>query len=56
MADETTKVDEYDRQHGDPAKGKDMPPVTQDQAYGESLNPVRNPPPPYTNTKKVGGL
>lgn len=56
MPDETTEVDKYDRAHGDPAKGKDMPPVTQDQAYGESLNPVRNPPAPFKDMKKVGGL
>ena len=45
-------MDEYDSKHGKPAP--DAPVVTDADAWGEKLNPVRETPSAATNLKTVG--
>lgn len=44
-------IDEYDRKHGAPAP--DAPSVTEQEAWGTGLNPVRDTPNCMTNLKAV---
>lgn len=45
-------IDEYDRKHGAPAP--DAPKLTEDEAWGGKLNPVRETAPAFSNLKTVG--
>jgi len=47
-------IDEYDRKHGAPEKTPDAPKLTEDEAWGNKLNPVRETPLAGTNLKDVG--
>lgn len=45
-------IDQYDTKHGKPAP--DAPVVSEDEAWGGKLNPVRETPNAATNLKAVG--
>lgn len=47
-----TKEDEYDAQHGKP--GPDHKPVSPNEQWGESQNPVRSDSLPARNLRDVG--
>lgn len=47
-----TKADEYDSKHGSP--GPDHKPLSDSEAWGTDLNPVKEGAVPYKNAKKVG--
>lgn len=53
MAEMKDTIEEYDSKHGKP--GPDHTPVSQNEQWGESLNPVRETPTPSKNLKQVGG-
>lgn len=46
-------IEEYDSKHGKPAP--DAPPISEDEAWGGKLNPVRETPLAGANLKNVGG-
>jgi hypothetical protein len=46
-------LDDYDRQHGAPDNGQ--PKLSEDDAWGTRLNPVRETPLAGTGLKSVGG-
>jgi hypothetical protein len=48
-------TDEYDRAHGDPSKTPAAPKQSEADAWGTSLNPVRETPLAGKGLKSVGG-
>ena len=54
MSEPVDEIDSYDRQHGDPCKTPDKPVQSSNEAWGESLNPVRETPNASSNMRDVG--
>ena len=55
MAEPKDPIDTYDASHGDPSKTPDKPNQSEADAWGTSLNPVRETPLPAKGLKQVGG-
>lgn len=53
MAEIRDTTEEYDNTHGKP--GPDHKPLSEDEQWGQNLNPVRETPLPSKNLQKVGG-
>lgn len=49
-----TPVEEYDSKHGDPSKAPEQVKMSDEEAWGTSLNPVRNDSLPAKNLREVG--
>lgn len=47
-------IDEYDAKHGKPEATPDAPNISETDAWGTSLNPVRETPLAGKNLKEVG--
>lgn len=47
-------IDEYDRTHGRPDATPDKPNQSEADAWGTTLNPVRETPTPFKDVKEVG--
>lgn len=48
-------LDAYDAKHGRPEATPDAPTISEADAWGTTLNPVRETPLAGTNLKQVGG-
>lgn len=50
---ERTPVEEYDAKHGTPGSVPDAPKISEADAFGTTLNPVRETPPAFSNLREV---
>ncbi len=53
MGENTIPIDEYDRKHGAPGSKPDKPAQSEADAWGTTLNPVRDTPPAFTGLKET---
>jgi len=51
---DTNPIDAYDREHGKPGSQPDAKPISEAEAWGTTLNPVRETPTPFKNVREVG--